>query len=104
MNAGRINELIQVYRDGLLEDVLPFWIDNAVDRLHGGFTIACNRDGSILDTDKGMWQQCRFTWLLGELCNSAKTLGLEDDQRRSQWLELCRHGIDFIDRHGFDPA
>ena len=32
MDATRVAELIRVYRDGLLEDVLPFWIENAVDR------------------------------------------------------------------------
>ncbi len=103
MDTQRTDELIRVYRDGLLEDVLPFWIEHAVDRQHGGFTIACDRDGSLLDTDKGIWQQGRFTWLLGELYNNAGALGLDDDDRRDQWLDLCRHGIEFIDRFGFDP-
>ena len=88
-------ELLAFYRDGLLEDVLPFWIDHCVDREHGGFTMALDRDGSLLDDDKGMWQQCRFTWLLGELCNEVEP--------REEWLALCRHGIEFIDRCGFDP-
>jgi len=104
MNQQRIDELTAVYRDGLLEDTLPFWIDHSVDREHGGFTVALNRDGSVLDTDKGLWQQGRFSWLLGALYNRAQTLGLADDRRRAEWLALCRHGIEFIDQHGFDPA
>jgi N-acylglucosamine 2-epimerase len=104
MDPQRVDELAAVYRQGLLDDTLPFWIEHAVDRRHGGFIMALDRDGSILDTDKGMWQQARFTWLLGELYNNAESLGLADDERRDQWLELCRHGIEFIDRCGFDPA
>ncbi|MGI9457118.1 MAG: AGE family epimerase/isomerase, partial [Aeoliella sp.] len=61
-----------------------------------GFTMALDRDGTLLDTDKGVWQQCRFTWLLGELYNNV--------ERRDEWLELAQHGADFIDRHCFDPA
>ena len=66
MTPERIAHLTDVYRRGLLEDVLPFWIKHAVDREHGGFTVAVDRDGSVLDTDKAVWAQCRFTWLLGE--------------------------------------
>ena len=92
----RLDELLVVYRDGLLDDTLPFWIPRSVDHEHGGFMLARDRDGALLDTDKGMWQQCRFTWLLGELYNNV--------ERRDEWLELCAHGIRFIDRYGFDPA
>jgi len=96
MNSDRQNELIAVYRDGLLNDTLPFWVDHCVDRQHGGFTMALDRDGSIVDTDKGVWQQGRFTWLLGELYNNV--------EQRDEWLELAKHGTQFIDRHCFDPA
>ena len=92
----RIDELIAVYRDGLLDDTLPFWIDHCVDRECGGFTIALDREGKLLDTDKGVWQQGRFTWLLGELYNNV--------EQRPEWLELAEHGIRFIEEHCFDPA
>ena len=104
MLEDRMRQLSETYRNGLLDDTLPFWINSAVDLEHGGFTMALNRDGSLLDSDKGMWQQCRFTWLLGELYNQADSLGLSRDVRVDQWLELCRHGIEFIDRFGFDAT
>jgi len=91
-----VAELLAFYRRTLLEDVLPFWLDHGVDREHGGFLTALDRDGSLLDDDKGMWQQGRFTWLLGELYNEVEP--------REEWLGLCRHGVEFIDRCGFDPA
>lgn len=94
MDSHRVAQLIEVYRGGLLDDVLPFWCRHAVDREHGGFMVAVDRDGSRLDTDKGMWQQCRFTWLLATLCTEVEP--------RAEWLELAKHGIDFIRKHGFD--
>ncbi|MFG0261864.1 MAG: AGE family epimerase/isomerase [Novipirellula sp. JB048] len=84
------------YRDGLLDDTLPFWIKHAVDRRHGGFMTSCNQDGTVIDTDKGVWQQGRFTWLLGELYNNVEP--------RPEWLELAIHGADFLDAHCFDPS
>ena len=94
MDLQRIGELIAVYRDGLLEDTLPFWIDHCVDRQHGGFMFSLDRDGTVIDTDKGMWQHGRFTWLLATLYNTV--------ERRDEWLSLARHGVEFIRAHGFD--
>ncbi len=96
IDANDREELIGIYRDGLLEDVLPFWLKHAVDREHGGFITSLDRDGSIVDTDKGAWQQGRFTWLLGELYNNVEA--------RDEWLELAKHGAKFMDEHCFDPA
>ena len=50
-----------------------------------------DRDGTLVDTDKGVWQQGRFTWLLGELYNNVEP--------RDEWLELAKHGAEFIDRY-----
>jgi len=96
MDAQRLDELLRIYRDGLLDDTLPFWLRHGVDREFGGFLTCVNRDGSPIDTDKGVWQQCRFTWLLGELYNTVA--------KQEEWLELARHGIEFIERHAFDRA
>jgi N-acylglucosamine 2-epimerase len=94
LSSAQLDQLIATYRDGLLDDTLPFWIEHCVDREHGGFMMALDQDGTVIDTDKGMWQQCRFTWLLGHLYNNV--------ERRQEWLDLARHGIDFIRKHGFD--
>ncbi len=88
------NELKTIYRDGLLNDVLPFWIKHSVDEEHGGFMFCVDRDGTVIDTDKGMWQNGRFTWLLATLYNTV--------EKKQEWLELARRGVDFILKHGFD--
>ena len=94
MNEKRKAELIVTYRDGLLKDTLPFWLPRCVDKEHGGFMTARDQDGSLLDTDKGMWQQCRFTWLLATLYNTVEP--------REEWLSAALHGLEFIDKNGFD--
>ncbi len=91
---GEYQQLLSCYRDGLLKDVLPFWIKYAIDRECGGYLHCLDRDGSLLDTDKSMWIQGRFTWLLATLYNTV--------EKNPQWLELATHGIRFIEKHGFD--
>lgn len=85
---------MQTYRSGLLDDTLPFWIRHSVDREHGGFIFSLDRDGTVVDTDKPMWIEGRFTWLLSTLYSSV--------EKRGEWLDLAKHGIDFILEHGFD--
>lgn len=87
-------ELLSIYRDGLLQDTLPFWIPRCVDEEFGGFMFCLDHDGALFDTDKGMWQQGRFTWLLAHLFNTVEP--------RTEWLDLARHGVAFIRKHGFD--
>ena len=49
MDRHRKQELLTTYRDGLLNDTLPFWLKHAVDREYGGFITSLNRDGQIID-------------------------------------------------------
>ena len=89
-----LEPLLRVYRDGLLHDTLPFWIPRAIDREHGGYITSLNEDGTIIHTDKPVWFQGRFAWLLATLYSTV--------ERRPEWLELAQHGIDFINRCCFD--
>lgn len=67
MDHARKTELIVTYRDGLLKDTLPFWTKHCVDLEHDGFMMSLDRDGTVVEMDKGVWQQGRLTWLLSEL-------------------------------------
>ncbi len=96
MDESRRNALLTIYRDGLLKNTLPFWINHCIDREYGGFMMSLNCDGTVIDTDKSVWQQGRFTWLLGELYNNVEP--------REEWLELAQHGACFLDEHCFDPS
>ena len=92
----RKRELRDLYRDGLLDDTVPFWLQHCLDSEYGGFMTSLDRQGNLVDTDKGVWQQGRFTWLLGELYNQVEP--------RSDWLDAARSGAQFLDEHCYDPT
>ncbi|MDX2246770.1 MAG: AGE family epimerase/isomerase [Bacteroidia bacterium] len=85
---------LPVYRDGLLEDVLPFWVKNAPDMQAGGFIFNLDREGKVISTDKSVWIHGRFVWLLSTLYTAVEP--------REEWLSLARHGLDFLEKHAFD--
>jgi N-acylglucosamine 2-epimerase len=74
--------------------VLPFWLPRAVDQEHGGYLTSRDRDGTLVDDDKSVWQQGRFSWLLATLYNTLEP--------RPEWLEASRSGIQFMRDHCFD--
>ncbi len=88
------NELIACYRDGLLNDTIPFWLRHAYDRECGGFMTFLDADGSVVSTDKPLWVMGRITWLMARLYN--------DVEPRQEWLDASKHGLDFLQRYGFD--
>ena len=94
MSPERLRRFFRTYRDGLLGDTLPFWIPRAIDRECGGYLTCLDRDGALLQTDKPIWVQGRFAWLLATLYSTV--------ERRPEWLELSKHGIDFLNAHAFD--
>ncbi|KAA5540532.1 N-acylglucosamine 2-epimerase [Roseiconus nitratireducens] len=95
MNDATQRQLADAYRDALLEDTLPFWLQHGVDHKFGGVITSLDAAGNVIDTDKGVWQQCRFAWLLGELHNNLKA--------DETWLRVAQRCMDFVDRNCFDP-
>lgn len=94
MNNKRLQRLSDYFRRELLDNTLPFWLRNAPDREYGGFTTFLDRKGAILCPDKPMWVMGRISWLLARLYN--------DLEKKDEWLQLSRHGIEFIKKYGFD--
>lgn len=88
-------KLAALYRDALLEDVMPFWLRHGIDREHGGILTALNRDGSLLDTDKSVWFQGRAGWMFATLYNTVEP--------RTEWLDAARSCVEFTRRHCFSP-
>ena len=93
MDAKRYAEQ---YRAALLEDVIPFWERHSVDREHGGYFTCLDRDGSVFDTDKFVWLQARQVWTFATLYNRL--------EQRPAWLDIARHGADFLRAYGMDAA
>ncbi len=94
MTPERINELARFYRSSLLDDCGKFWFPRSLDLAHGGYLHCLDRDGSVLDTDKSVWAQGRMAWMLATLNNTL--------ERRAEWVEWSRLGVDFLDQHCFD--
>jgi len=93
-STERIDELIRLYSEDLLNNILPFWINNCIDWEDGGFMFCLDRTGKVIDTDKGVWQTGRFIWMLSTLYNQVEP--------RKEWLDIARHGILFLENHCFD--
>ena len=96
LEISRLRTLKEGYRDRLLYDTLPFWLRYGVDHQHGGIMTCLDQNGVIVDTDKGVWQQARFAWLMAELYNHVEP--------RGDWLELAVNTAAFISSCAFDPA
>jgi N-acylglucosamine 2-epimerase len=94
MKKSEIKKYRDIYRDGLLHDTIPFWFPRSVDREFGGFLTSFGQDGTLLQTDKSVWFQGRFTWMLATLYNTV--------EKKGEWLALAKHGIDFLNNYCFD--
>ncbi len=83
-----------LYRDTLLDNVIPFWLKHGLDQQHGGYFTALDRDGTVIDTDKSIWFQGRGAWMFATLYNTI--------ERRTEWLDAALSGVHFLRRHGKD--
>jgi N-acylglucosamine 2-epimerase len=95
MDKTQLKQTGEFYMDSLLNDVVPFWLEHGLDREHGGIMTGLNRDGSVIDSDKGCWQQGRFAWLMGHMYNNI--------EQNPEWLHAAESTINFIREHCRDP-
>ncbi len=87
-------ELANKYKTELLDSVLPFWLNNSIDKEYGGYFSCLDRDGSVYDTDKFIWLQGREVWLFSMLCNK---LG-----KKQEWLDAAIQGAEFLKKYAHD--
>ena len=85
---------LKIHKEGLSDDVIPFWINNCIDEKYGGFFLGISQDGTVIDTDKGVWQIARFTWLLSTIYNEV--------EEKKEWIDIAKSGADFLMNYGFD--
>lgn len=95
LDRDRLNALATMYRGGLLDDVVPFWLRHSLDDEFGGIMTSVDRDGTVIDTDKGLWQQGRFAWLMATLHHQVEP--------NAVWYSAAESTIGFIRAHGFSP-
>ncbi|MCY7336831.1 MAG: AGE family epimerase/isomerase [Chamaesiphon sp.] len=88
-------QLAKLYKDTLLDNVLPFWEQNSIDWEQGGYFTCLDRSGKVYDSDKFIWLQNRQVWTFSMLYNRV--------EQRSEWLKIAGHGASFLAEHGRDP-
>ncbi len=86
--------LANLYKDTLLNNVLPFWAQHSIDTEYGGYFTCLDRAGKVYDTDKFIWLQNRQVWTFSMLCNQLEA--------REDWLKIAAHGANFLAQHGRD--
>lgn len=82
------------YRIELLDNIIPFWLNNSKDLINGGYFTCLDRTGKVFDTDKFIWLQGREIWLFSMIYNRI--------EKRQEWLDMALHGADFINKYGRD--
>lgn len=90
----RFGDLLAICRAELLQRVVPFWQEHAIDWENGGIATCIGDDGQVLSLDKYMWSQLRAIWTFSRLYNRV--------ERRPEWLEIAQHIYRFVQVHGRD--
>ena len=62
-------KLANQYKDELMNNVLPFWLNHSQDTEYSGYFTCLDREGNVFDTDKFIWLQGREVWMFSMLCN-----------------------------------
>ena len=88
--------LAQLYKNALLQDVIPFWERHSLDWEQGGYFTCLDHQGNVYDTDKFVWLQNRQVWLFSMLYNQL--------EKREDWLKIAANGANFLAEHGRDAA
>ncbi len=94
MDKKTIATYEKLYKNSLFNDIIPFWEKNSVDPEYGGYFTCLDREGKVYDTDKFIWLQARQVWTFSMLYN--------EYEKRQEWIDIARHGIDFLKKYGTD--
>ncbi len=89
-----LKKYAQIYRDELLDSVIPFWEQYSIDKEFGGYYSCLNRDGKVFDTDKFMWLQGRQVYFFSMIYNQV--------EQKKEWLDIAIHGAEFMKKYGMD--
>ena len=83
----QFSDLAELYKNTLLQDVIPFWESYSIDWEQGGYFTCLDRFGKVYDTDKFVWLQNRQVWTFAMLYNRVN--------QKDKWLQIAKHGADF---------
>lgn len=93
LSREKFAELGRYYRKHLLEETLPFWEKRIRDDKNGGYFTSFDMAGNVSDPIKSIWGTGRMVWMFSALYNRV--------EKRKEWLDLARHGRDFLVKHAY---
>lgn len=88
MKSASFADLLSFYRNHLVNDVMPFWIEHCIDTEHGGLNNCVDDDGTVRSTDKFIWSQGRALWTFSSLYN--------DFDHDPKWLKIADNIAAFL--------
>ena len=83
-------EIKMDYRNNLINNILPFWLENSIDNENGGIFTCVDKKGSIYGEEKSVWFQGRALWTFSKAYNV-----IEKEQR---YIEAARTIYNFLDK------
>lgn len=82
------------YRQDLINDIMPFWLNFGLDRENGGVYTCLDREGQVMDNTKSVWFQGRFAFICSYAYNTI--------EQKKEWLDAARQTLEFIEKYCFD--
>ena len=50
------------YKEDLIKSILPFWLENGIDKENGGIFTCLDEKGELYGREKSVWFQGRALW------------------------------------------
>ena len=90
-----LQDYLKIYKNRITRWYPPF-LDKQLywSKVPGVLPFVWGRDGTVIDSDNGIWTHGRFVWLLATIYYQVEP--------KPEWLELAQHGIEFLEKYGFD--
>lgn len=83
----------QRYREHLLQNILPFWMEHGLDREYGGLFTGLDRDGKRYDSRKYVWMNGRAVWTFARLHRTLQPL--------DAYREVSLSCLNFLRKHAY---
>ena len=91
-----MKEIIQKFKDELLQSCVPFWLTNGVDKEYGGVLNCLDRTGKVYSDDKSVWMQGRAGWTFSYIYNHI--------EKKQEYLDFAKSCIDFATNYCIDKT
>ena len=80
------------YKKYLTDDILEFWLKNAIDDEFGGIFTQVDREGKVYGKEKSVWFQGRALWTFAKAYNFT--------EKNEKYLEACHKIYNFLPKCG----